>query len=215
MTRSSLDALDEAIAGNFSIFDLGNGSAIVERKDLIYTMDLRWLGIWIFSPKIQRSNQSIFRQTGSGTEPDDQLLFRFTIWLYSFILKFIPSIVLTIFTGEPVNPAVKGGFCLHFQFCLGFLIHALYKAEERSARLKNGRGGSGGHGGAAACTPKGCEPEVEQQNHVVARENLNPAAGNTGNATADTAIQTARVNNMTVAVNNNGNVVASTLNHMR
>ena len=45
-------------------------------------------------------------------------LFSLTIWLYSFMLKLIPSIVLTIFTG--------------------FLIHELYKAEERSARLKKG-----------------------------------------------------------------------------
>ena len=45
-------------------------------------------------------------------------LFSLTIWLYSFMLKLIPSIILTIFTG--------------------FLIVELYKAEERSARLKNG-----------------------------------------------------------------------------
>ena len=49
---------------------------------------------------------------------NDKLLFRLTVWLYSFIIKFVPSIVLTVFTG--------------------FLIQALYKAEERSARLKNG-----------------------------------------------------------------------------
>ena len=45
-------------------------------------------------------------------------LFSLTIWLYSFMLKLIPSIILIIFTG--------------------FLIIELYKAEERSARLKNG-----------------------------------------------------------------------------
>ena len=48
----------------------------------------------------------------------NRLLFRTNIWLYSFILKLVPCIALTIITG--------------------FLIRALYKAEERSARLKNG-----------------------------------------------------------------------------
>ena len=53
-----------------------------------------------------------------NAEGQPGFLFSLTIWLYSFMLKLIPSIVLTIFTG--------------------FLIHELYKAEERSARLKNG-----------------------------------------------------------------------------
>lgn len=44
--------------------------------------------------------------------------YRMNICLYSFILKLVPSVVLTVITG--------------------FLIHALYKAEERSARLKVG-----------------------------------------------------------------------------
>ena len=56
----------------------------------------------------------------------EQLLFRLTIWIYSFIIKFVPSVVLTVFTG--------------------ILIHALYKAEERSARLKNGNTSKNGGG---------------------------------------------------------------------
>lgn len=51
---------------------------------------------------------------------NDKLLYRANIWLYSFILKLVPCIVLTLITG--------------------FLIRVLYKAEERSARLKNGGG---------------------------------------------------------------------------
>ncbi|CAB4064190.1 unnamed protein product [Lepeophtheirus salmonis] len=47
----------------------------------------------------------------------NKLLYRINIWLYTFLLKLIPCIVLTIITG--------------------WLIKALYKAEERSARLKN------------------------------------------------------------------------------
>ena len=61
-------------------------------------------------------------------------LFSLTIWLYSFMLKLIPSIILTIFTG--------------------FLIVELYKAEERSARLKNG-----GPNGAMA-VPSNRAPQV-------------------------------------------------------
>ena len=38
------------------------------------------------------------------------------LWLYSLVLKVVPCFVLTVFTG--------------------FLVKALYKAEERSARLK-------------------------------------------------------------------------------
>ncbi|XP_059088552.1 G-protein coupled receptor dmsr-1-like isoform X2 [Tigriopus californicus] len=57
---------------------------------------------------------------------NDKLLYRANIWLYSFILKLVPCIVLTLITG--------------------FLIRVLYKAEERSARLKNG----GSHAPAAA-----------------------------------------------------------------
>ncbi len=49
---------------------------------------------------------------------NDRLLFRMNIWLYAFILKLIPCIVLTVITG--------------------ILIRALYKADRRSARLKNG-----------------------------------------------------------------------------
>ena len=49
---------------------------------------------------------------------NNMLLFRINIWIYSFILKLVPSIVLTVITG--------------------FLIQALYKADRRSARLKNG-----------------------------------------------------------------------------
>ena len=49
---------------------------------------------------------------------EDDFLFKMTFILYSVILKLVPCIVLTIITG-----------------CL---IRALYKAEERSARLKNG-----------------------------------------------------------------------------
>ena len=53
-------------------------------------------------------------RNGSTFKISDTVLDR----LYSFILKLVPCIVLTVITG--------------------FLIHALYKAEERSARLKNG-----------------------------------------------------------------------------
>ena len=67
--------------------------------------------------------------------------FRFTVWLYSFILKFVPSIVLTVFTG--------------------FLIHALYKAEERSARLKQTRRTNVGGG-----PPGGPQQQVLQQPQV-------------------------------------------------
>ena len=66
-------------------------------------------------------------------------LFSLTIWLYSFMLKLIPSIILTIFTG--------------------FLIVELYKAEERSARLKNG-----GPNGAMAA-PSNRAPQVRLQLH--------------------------------------------------
>ncbi len=45
-------------------------------------------------------------------------LYRMNIWIYSFILKLVPCIALTILTGG--------------------LVRELYKAEERSARLKNG-----------------------------------------------------------------------------
>ncbi len=48
----------------------------------------------------------------------EKFLYRMNIWLYSVILKLVPCIVLTVITG--------------------FLIRALYKAGERSARLKNG-----------------------------------------------------------------------------
>merc|ERR1719270_570966 len=48
----------------------------------------------------------------------NRILFRINIWTYSFLLKLVPSIILTVITG--------------------FLIKALYKAEERSARLKKG-----------------------------------------------------------------------------
>ena len=64
-------------------------------------------------------------------------LFSLTIWLYSFMLKLIPSIILTIFTG--------------------FLIVELYKAEERSARLKNG----GPNGAMAAASNRA--PQVRLQ----------------------------------------------------
>ena len=49
-------------------------------------------------------------------EADDFLLDTINLWLYSLVLKVLPCFVLTIITG--------------------FLIKALYKAEERSARLK-------------------------------------------------------------------------------
>ena len=49
-------------------------------------------------------------------EADDFLLDTINPWLYSLVLKVLPCFVLTIITG--------------------FLIKALYKAEERSARLK-------------------------------------------------------------------------------
>ena len=39
------------------------------------------------------------------------------MWMYSFILKFIPAVILTVITG--------------------LLIHAIYKADRKSARLKN------------------------------------------------------------------------------
>ena len=67
---------------------------------------------------------------------NEYFFFRFTVWLYSFILKFVPSIVLTVFTG--------------------FLIHALYKAEERSARLKQTRRTNVGAG------PPGPQQQVQQ-----------------------------------------------------
>ena len=60
-----------------------------------------------------------------GDENGNHFFFRLTLWMYSFVLKFIPSIILTVFTG--------------------FLIHALYKAEERSARLKQSRGRNNDH----------------------------------------------------------------------
>ena len=47
---------------------------------------------------------------------NNMLLYTVNMWLYSFVLKVVPCFVLTVFTG--------------------FLIRALYKAEERSARLK-------------------------------------------------------------------------------
>ncbi|XP_040573094.1 G-protein coupled receptor dmsr-1 [Lepeophtheirus salmonis] len=47
----------------------------------------------------------------------NKLLYRINIWLYTFILKLIPCIILTIITG--------------------WLIKALYKVEERSARLRS------------------------------------------------------------------------------
>ncbi len=56
----------------------------------------------------------------------NRLLERLNIWLYSFVLKVIPCCVLTSFTG--------------------FLIWALMKAEERSARLKQNGNGGGGSG---------------------------------------------------------------------
>nr|XP_040569440.1 G-protein coupled receptor dmsr-1-like [Lepeophtheirus salmonis] len=46
----------------------------------------------------------------------NKLLYRINIWLYTFLLKLIPCVILTIITG--------------------WLIKALYIAEERSARLK-------------------------------------------------------------------------------
>ena len=49
-------------------------------------------------------------------QAEDHLLGTINLWLYSLVLKVVPCFVLTVFTG--------------------FLIKALYKAEERSARLK-------------------------------------------------------------------------------
>lgn len=108
---------------------------------------------------------------------DNKLFFRLTMWLYSFILKFIPSIALTVVTG--------------------FLIHALYKAEERSARLKNGRGGQQ--------QPKADQPRPDQPGKLEVDED----------APDHNTIAVQTTNNIRVAVNNNGNVVASTLNHIR
>ena len=47
---------------------------------------------------------------------NNMMLYMVNMWLYSVVLKVVPCFVLTVFTG--------------------FLIRALYKAEERSARLK-------------------------------------------------------------------------------
>ena len=44
-------------------------------------------------------------------------LYTMNMWMYSFILKFIPAVILTVITG--------------------LLIHAIYKADRKSARLKN------------------------------------------------------------------------------
>ena len=71
--------------------------------------------ILVYSTSIFNCSQYALNDDGTPG-----FLFSLTIWVYSFMLKLIPSIVLTIFTG--------------------FLIHELYKAEERSARLKNGAG---------------------------------------------------------------------------
>ena len=101
-----------------------------------------------------------FVNFSSLAQAQEQLLFRLTIWLYSFILKFIPSIVLTIFTG--------------------FLIHALYKAEERSARLKNGRSTS-----ANQSAPK--REENQQERGVQTSNNLRVAVNNNGNVEAGVA----------------------------
>lgn len=118
-------------------------------------------------------------------EERNGLLFRLTLWVYSFILKLVPSIILTVITG--------------------FLIQALYKAEERSARLKTGRGiqhtqvtTANGNNQGQTATP------------VTATAAATTAAGGDAdnNGTATTGIQT---NNVRVAVNNNGSVIATAL----
>ena len=52
---------------------------------------------------------------------DSQLLFSLTMWLYSVLLKLVPCLVLTIFTAS--------------------LIRAMYKAVEKSGKLKGGEEG--------------------------------------------------------------------------
>ena len=47
-------------------------------------------------------------------------LYTVNIWIYSFILKFIPSVILTVITG--------------------LLIRGIYKADRRAERLKNNNG---------------------------------------------------------------------------
>ncbi|XP_023346816.1 sex peptide receptor isoform X2 [Eurytemora carolleeae] len=54
----------------------------------------------------------------SLAESNNKLFYRLNIWFYSFFLKLVPCLVLTIFTGV--------------------LIRALYQAEEHSKRMKNG-----------------------------------------------------------------------------
>ena len=44
-------------------------------------------------------------------------LYTMNMWMYTFILKFIPAVILTVITG--------------------LLIHAIYKADRKSARLKS------------------------------------------------------------------------------
>ena len=92
-TLTNQTQIDEAIADNMTIWTENNQTYAASRYMLNFS-------------EIGAANNNLF--------------FRVTIWIYSFILKFVPSIVLIFFTG--------------------FLIHALYKAEERSSRLKNRRG---------------------------------------------------------------------------
>lgn len=141
---TTADYLDKS-TGNY-LEDFGNGTYIAEMNITKHYLH--------FSEIAQQQHK---------------LLFRLTVWLYSFIIKLIPSIVLTIFTG--------------------FLIHALYKAEERSARLKNGRNTVRTPAAAAAAQPKNGEVE--------------------GGGQANRGVQTA---SSRVAVNNNGNVVVEANN---
>ena len=84
-------------------------------------------------------------------QQNNHFFFGFTVWLYSFILKFVPSIVLTVFTG--------------------FLIHALYKAEERSARLKQTRRTNVGAG------PPGGLQQQQQVQHLQVQSPPSPPIG--------------------------------------
>lgn len=154
---------------------------------LTFTIDHVWYLKNVTTDSLEMSTGNYIKDYGNGTymaelnmtkhylnfsqlaHQNEKLLFRLTVWLYSFIIKLIPSIVLTIFTG--------------------FLIHALYKAEERSARLKNGRNTV--RTPAAAAPPKNGEVE----------------AGTAGQA--NRGVQTA---SSRVAVNNNGNVVVEANN---
>ena len=100
------------------------------------------LNIRTHEDKQTNKTQYYMHYEAEGDENGNHFFFRLTLWMYSFILKFIPSIILTVFTG--------------------FLIHALYKAEERSARLKQSRGRNNEHQVAQPQQQPATQPPQQQ-----------------------------------------------------